>query len=90
MPYEHPPQGDVCRGSHVPHGDGAVFGTRHHHAVVEAEVQHGFAVVDQCIQHLACIHVPHSAGSDFKPERRELKTCTVHFLQSERGTGRGN
>lgn len=43
---------------HVPHGNGAILGASHHHAVVEAQVQHRLAVMDEGVDHFATIHVP--------------------------------
>lgn len=70
--YEHAAQADVSRRGHVPHGDGAVFGAGHHQAVTEAQVQHGLVVVDQSVQHLARVHVPHPARGREQNEHRSL------------------
>ena len=43
---------------HVPHGDRSVLGAGDHHAVVEPEVEHRFAVVYECVHHLTRVHVP--------------------------------
>lgn len=57
--HEHAAQADVSRRGHVPHSDGAVFGAGHHQAVTEAQVQHGLVVVNQRVQHLTRVYVPH-------------------------------
>lgn len=62
MPHEHAAQGDVRGGGHVPHSDGPVLGARHHEPIAEPQVQHGLVVVDQRVENLARVHVPHPAG----------------------------
>ena len=51
-----------CENStdHVPDCDGPVLGAGDHHAVVEAQVEHRLAVVDQRVHHLTRQHVPHA------------------------------
>merc|ERR1719458_1711435 len=49
---EHAAQVDLGGRDHVPHGDRPVLGAGHHHAVVEPQVEHGLAVVDQRVHHL--------------------------------------
>ena len=60
VPNQHSPQVDLGGADHVPDGDAAVLAAGHHHPVleVEAEVEHGLAVVDQRVDHLAGLHVP--------------------------------
>ena len=60
MAHQDPSEVDLRGADHVPDGDAAVLAAGHHHPVleVEAEVEHGLAVVDQRVDHLAGLHVP--------------------------------
>lgn len=79
MTDEHAAQADIGGRGHVPHGDGAVFGAGHHQAVAEAQVQHGLIVVDQRVQHLARVHVPHPVGKRVGERQSQHRSCSSNY-----------
>lgn len=38
------------------------LGTCHHHSVVEAQMQHSFAVMNECVCHFAGFDIPNTNG----------------------------
>ena len=46
---QHPPEGDVGWGGHIPYSNGTVFGAGHHHAIIETQVQNCFTMVNQSV-----------------------------------------
>lgn len=60
MTDENTAQRYLAGRGHVPDGDRAVLRAGHHHAVVEAQMQHRLAVMDEGVDHLAGIDVPYA------------------------------
>lgn len=56
--HEHPAQADVCGRRHVPHCNGAIFRTRDHKPVTEAQVQNRLVVMDQSVENLTRRNIP--------------------------------
>ena len=83
--HQNSPQIDLCRTYHVPDGDAPVLAAGHHHPVleVEAEMENGLAVVDECVDHLPSLHVPDPDGAVRGAGDDDL----VVVLQAEDGAG---
>ena len=76
--HQDPSEVDLCGTDHVPDRDAAVLAARHHHSVleIEAEMEDGLAVVDQGVDHLPGLHVPHPHGAVGGPGDDHL--CTFN------------
>ena len=79
MAHQDPSEVDLRGADHVPDGDAAVLAAGHHHPVleVEAEVEHGLAVVDQGVDHLSRLDVPNPHSAITRPRDYHLKTDIV-------------
>lgn len=56
--HEHPAQSDVRGRRHVPHCNGAIFRTRDHQPVTEAQVQNRLVVMDESVENLTRRDIP--------------------------------
>ena len=76
VPHKDPPKVDLGWTDHVPHGDAPVLAAGDHHPVleVETEMEHGLAVVDQGVDHLSRLDVPHPHSAITRPRDYHLKT----------------
>ena len=83
VPHKDPPKVDLGWTDHVPHGDAPVLAAGDHHPVleVEAEMEHGLAVVDQGVDHLSRLDVPHPHSAITRPRDYHLKTEIKYILK---------
>jgi len=74
VPHKDPPKVDLGWTDHVPHGDAPVLAAGDHHPVleVEAEMEHGLAVVDQGVDHLSRLDVPNPHSAITRPRDYHL------------------